>query len=98
MKIVKENINEKFAEHTDPIKDMDIGALRVYAITVKLTTEQWQTGDGVDIVVARSKKQAKEIWLAEGNKLYYGKPAIREIKEINITKKGFYHIEDAAVE
>jgi len=87
-----------FTEDSDPIKDMDIGALRVYAIRVKLKDEDWQMSRGVDIVVARSKKQAGEIWLTQVDKLYYGEPLIEEIKEINTTKKGFYHVEDAAVE
>jgi len=94
-------IYEKFKEHSDPIKDMDIGALKVFAIRVNLENEEWQMSRGVDIVVAKSKKQAREIWNMTPKTAHYwttSGPKIEEIKEIDITQKGFYHIEDAAVE
>jgi hypothetical protein len=100
MKKVKEILYEKFTDHSDPIKDMDIGALKVYAIKVNLADEEWQTNQGVDIIVARSKKQARETWNTSLKHTYFdnSKPEISEIIEIDINKKGFYHIEDAGVE
>jgi len=100
MKKVKEILYEKFIETSDPIKDMDIGALKVFAITVDLADEEWQIGQGVDIIIARSKKQAREIWNKSCRTEYFqnSKPVISEIKELDISNKGYYHIQDAHVE
>jgi hypothetical protein len=100
MKRVREHIDEEFKENSDPIKDMDIGSLKVFVIRVNLVDEEWQISKGVDIVIARTEKQAISIWKKTHKEHYFhnAQTEIEEIKELDITKIGYHHIEDAAVE
>lgn len=99
IKIVKEHINEKFTESGDPIKDMGIGALRVFVIEVDLPEDEWQVNEGIDIVIARNEEEAKNIWRKHSPPYYYDqKTKMQNIVEIDMNAPKFHHILDAHTE
>jgi hypothetical protein len=97
VKLVKEHINEKFEEKSDPIKDMGIGG-KPFLILVDQKDEEWQISPGIDIVIASSKEHAKQIWESiDKEKYYYNPVEIREIIEIDMRKE-FQHYLEPSIE
>jgi len=96
VKIIREQLYEKFEEKSDPIKDMRIG-LKVFAILTDVVDEEWQINPGVDIIFAGSEKEAREIWKSKSKPYYNQKLEIGLIYELDMNEN-YHSILDPAVE
>jgi len=80
MKLVKEHINEKFEEDTDPIKDMCIGIDSIIKDFIKLVNKQ----HGIDVGITNTSYEKLLKWGAYFNRFDIVDYAIDHVSDINL--------------